>query len=284
MENKLEFFKKSVEMVEIEAFSYCNRKCWFCPNSSIDRFSENIYMNETVYLNILNDLSKIKYDKTISFSRYNEPLADKIILTRLKQANRLLPDAYLHTNTNGDYLTSEYLEQLIDAGLNSLNIQIYLAENEIYSNELIFKKAQKHIESINLPYKIISSLEDEIVKIKFTHPNLALYLQGRNFRKNGVNRGGLIDTIETYNRTEPCFIPRQHIYIDYNANVVPCCNIRSDAETHKAMIMGNLKDNSIFEIFSGENLSKLRTRLAKKGEKPAPCNSCYFLIAESFKW
>ena len=24
-------FKRSVVMVEVEVFSYCNRRCWFCP-------------------------------------------------------------------------------------------------------------------------------------------------------------------------------------------------------------------------------------------------------------
>ena len=32
--------------IEIEIFSYCNRKCWFCPNSFVDRRSENLIMPE----------------------------------------------------------------------------------------------------------------------------------------------------------------------------------------------------------------------------------------------
>ena len=37
-------FQRAVRMVEIEVFSYCNRRCWFCPNATIDRISKNIYM------------------------------------------------------------------------------------------------------------------------------------------------------------------------------------------------------------------------------------------------
>ena len=40
MDNNIARFKVDIEkvsLVEIEIFSYCNRQCWFCPNSlSID--------------------------------------------------------------------------------------------------------------------------------------------------------------------------------------------------------------------------------------------------------
>ena len=55
MTNK-EHFKAVLGLIEIELFSYCNRKCWFCPNSTIDRLSTNIVMEESDYLDILSQL------------------------------------------------------------------------------------------------------------------------------------------------------------------------------------------------------------------------------------
>ena len=103
-------FKKSVKLVEIEIFSYCNRRCWFCPNASIDRRSENIYMESELYESILRDLGQIDYSGTVSFGRYNEPLADQVVVERIRQARAALPNATLHVSTNGDYLTLDYLE------------------------------------------------------------------------------------------------------------------------------------------------------------------------------
>ena len=108
-------FKRSVSMVEIEVFYYCNRLCWFCPNVTIDRRTTNKYMPVSLYNSILNELAEIDYSGFISYSRYNEPLADKVILERLCQASATLPNATLHANTNGDYLTPDYL-----AGINFL--------------------------------------------------------------------------------------------------------------------------------------------------------------------
>src|SRR5262249_55506305 len=54
-------FASSVRQVEIEVFTYCNRTCWFCPNSKIDRRSANTCMDEALYLRILSDLAEINY-------------------------------------------------------------------------------------------------------------------------------------------------------------------------------------------------------------------------------
>ena len=35
--NNKDLFKKHLKLIEIEVFSFCNRKCWYCPNSYIDR-------------------------------------------------------------------------------------------------------------------------------------------------------------------------------------------------------------------------------------------------------
>ena len=71
------WFKGQLKLIEIETFSYCNRKCWFCPNSTIDRHSGSTAMPEEMYLSIINQLSEIDYSGEITYSRYNEPLAFK---------------------------------------------------------------------------------------------------------------------------------------------------------------------------------------------------------------
>ena len=129
-EQQRRLFKKYVCYIEIELFSFCNRRCWFCPNSSIDRHSENHFLPEELYLNLLQQLADLDFSGQISFSRYNEPLADKIILKRLCQARATLPKAFLHTNSNGDYLDAQYLQQLQEAGLDSLSVQNYSVEGK----------------------------------------------------------------------------------------------------------------------------------------------------------
>ena len=108
-----DYFKKNLKLIEIETFSFCNRKCWFCPNSFVDRISENNIMKESTYLGLIGQLSEIDFAGELTYSRYNEPLAKKdIILKRIRQARQRLPNATLRTNTNGDYLNRQYVEDL----------------------------------------------------------------------------------------------------------------------------------------------------------------------------
>lgn len=50
-------------------------------------------------------------------------------------------------------------------------------------------------------------------------------------------------------REVPCFEPNYYINIYHDGSVMPCCHLRSDNSNHKEFIMGNLKNNSIIDIF-----------------------------------
>src|SRR2546423_3766286 len=128
-------FARLVGMVEIEVHSYCNRTCWFCPNSYIDRRSTTKLMDEDVYLRLMGDLREIGFAGVIAYSRYNEPFGHDVFFDRLKQAHEHLPRATLHTNTNSDYLTDETLARAYQCGLRSLNCQIYLPDEMTFGRE-----------------------------------------------------------------------------------------------------------------------------------------------------
>ena len=95
---------ENIKLIEIELFSFCNRECSFCPNSFIDRHTNNKLLDVEVFKKIINELAKFNYSNYISFSRYNEPLSHRDILEdRIKYVRKVLPDTKLVMNTNGDY-------------------------------------------------------------------------------------------------------------------------------------------------------------------------------------
>lgn len=102
-------------------------------------------MPEDVYLDLIHQLSEIDYGGELTYSRYNEPLSQReLIIKRIKQARDILPHAILRTNTNGDYITRDYIEELYDAGLNQLWIQQYLSNEERYNHEKMKDRAEKN--------------------------------------------------------------------------------------------------------------------------------------------
>lgn len=259
-------------MVEIETTSFCNRKCWFCSNNKIDRTQHN-FMSDRMYLDILDSLSAISYCGKVSFSHYNEPLAEDKIFEDIRLAKSSLPDALLHLNTNGDYLTPDILEKLSNVGLGSICIQAYpvgTKKRKRFSHSpariLINTKAMQ----AGLPeahIKLRHGYLDAFYQVK----DLAVCIRAMNFEAIGTNRGGLVD-IEQGRRTTPCIVPLKHFYIEYTGDVMPCCNLRGEAEIHKPYVLGNVKDNTIFDIYSGMKAGAFRKDLQP------PCRSCLFAV------
>jgi hypothetical protein len=284
-ENKEEvaraIFKKTITMVEIEVFSFCNRRCWFCPNSKIDRHSDNKYMDRALYTRIIEQLSEISYDKMITYSRYNEPLSDKIIIERLNQARRALPRALLHANTNGDYLSHDYLKELYDAGLRSLNIQFYLGKDERYDHQKIKRVAEKTLDQISLPATISSEIEGEFLGYRLEYKDMSINAYGRNFVKTGTNRGGQVDINHGYIRTAPCLVPFWSTYIDYNGMMMPCCNLRSDIPEHAPYVMEDMSvKKNLFLAYMNEKNAQFRRSVFTNNEKIGLCRSCSFLVPQ----
>ncbi|MFH1996117.1 MAG: radical SAM/SPASM domain-containing protein [Candidatus Omnitrophota bacterium] len=272
-----EYFLARVSLIEIEVHSYCNRRCWFCPNAFIDRTRTIQYLDGEMYRRLVEDLGTAGYGGMITFSRYCEPFADRVFYERLSQARRAVPDALLHTNTNGDYLDAETLERSFNAGLRSLNIQIYLEEEDRFCIETVAPAAERIQKRI--PAVRFSPHRERIdwIEYRSVYKDMKISMYARDFRVNGVNRGGLKVSAEV-KRVSPCLQPFFCVYIDYTGEVVPCCNIRGDIPEHRDLTLGRIdaSSGSIFRIFSGAAAAAWRKRLIPFALKSYPCAGCSF--------
>ncbi len=258
MTNK-ERFKANIRMVELEQHSYCNRKCWFCPNQFIDRqFIE--FLDHAIYEQILKDLASIDYDEIISFSGNCEPFSQPAFLDRVRQAREHLPKACLMTNTNTDYLTTEIVEQAGGNGLSLIKAQLYFSADEEYTREAICKK--------------MDGLKAKLPGIKFQEKgmnwfalvgDLVIVAYAKDWRKVGHNRCD-VHVRDTAKRMHTCGEPVTYIGVNYAGQVQPCCNIRADYPKYKHLILGRMDDkpNTIFAMYKGTILP----------ETIYPCATC----------
>ena len=274
MTNK-EIFKQRLKLIEIETFSYCNRRCWFCPNSVIDRMSENNVMPEDVYLDLISQLQEIDYCGELTYSRYNEPLSQReLIVKRIKQAREILPNAILRTNTNGDYITRDYIEELCDAGLNQLWIQQYLSNKEKYDHEKMRNRAEKKIDKLGLPAKIITDIDGYKLEYDLSYRGMIIHIRSRNFEIDGSSRGETVPIASEYTRTQKCLQVHNNMYIDYNGSVMVCCALRSDAPGQESGIMGHISDAKLWDIFMNEKYKPWREHHKEDGPKKGVCKTC----------
>jgi radical SAM protein with 4Fe4S-binding SPASM domain len=274
MTNK-KILKEKLKLIERETFSYCNRKCWFCPNSVIDRMSENNIMPEDVYLDLISQLQEINYCGELTYSRYNEPLSQReLIVKRIKQAREILPNATLRTNTNGDYITRDYIEELCDAGLNQLWIQQYLSNQEKYDHEKMRNRAEKKINKLGLPAKIITDIDGYKLEYDLSHKGMIIHIRSRNFQLDGSSRGETVPIASEYTRTQKCLQVHNNMYIDYNGSVMVCCALRSDVPEQESGVMGHISEGKLWDIFMNEKYKPWRDHHKEDGDKKGFCKTC----------
>lgn len=255
---------KNLQTVEIELHSYCNRKCPWCPNSIIDRtFYEE--MPEEIFLSILQDLKDNNYNKVIRLTRYFEPMSNmELLRKRIQQIKKYLPNCYIKINTNGDYVNKENLDGL---NINKLNINDYDAKGQRF----ILQK----FEECGIKIDNMASTES---KIRGVHPNIEMveYRVDWLYTTKLCDRGGSLDFINAKEREDNCFKAFNSTCIDYNGDVLPCCNMRHDVPEHIEFIMGNIKQSKLSEIWNSEKLAEFNNIIMSMDYKnyPNPCKHC----------
>lgn len=271
-------FASRIMSVEVEVHSFCNRTCWFCPNSRIDRRSLTHYMSDEVYAAILADLQSIRYAGTISYSRYNEPFAEEIFFERLRQASESVPKAFLTTNSNGDFVTRETLEMARRSGLKELRLQSYLAEDEKFDPREIAKRAKSVGRKLDVEFVLTNRSPAQIDYRAASSVGLLVVLRARDFRANGTNRGGVTIRPEIH-RTAPCFQSMGAVFVDYNGSIMPCCNLRSDVPEHKEAIIGTIaKAGDLLNSYTSPAMIAWRKRVARAETMPDICRDCCFQV------
>lgn len=278
-------FKKHVVTVECEISSYCNRVCSFCPNSFIDRRSDNKKMSDAVYGKILDDLADIGYSGAFSFHKYNEPLSDaEYAWQRISQAKSKLTNARLVIYTNGDYVNLDLLQKFCLLGIQSIVISVYLGNEYQYTNENMEKAFVQRMKryGINLPYRTGKGVicAEGIMHAAGNSCGMQITLLCRDFDRVGgtlskLDRGGAIATGEKFTRYTPCSDPFNKVTIEYDGGIYPCCNIRGDIPQHARYKLGSVGDGTdIFSVYASSKFAGWRRGMATFDIKGGPCSGC----------
>lgn len=215
-----------MRLVEIELFSYCNRKCNFCPNSYIDRKSTIEYLDKNILISLLKDLKKIDYKGRFSFSRYNEPFFDLNYLNKnITLIKEYFPEAIMVSNTNGDFINKKVLDKML---IDELSIMDYDNKGKEYGFNFLKNMYITDIEEYN--HYFVGNYKNKKILYYYSWKEVA----------NISDRGGNLPLYSTQIRNYPCYEPLHFIGINYDGTVSPCCNIRNDCINQNKYIFGDL--------------------------------------------
>lgn len=147
---KLEDCRYFPKYLTIETCNNCNAKCIMCPKG-LKGVQKLELMDETLFLKISQELKKYaSWIEMICLNSDGEPLLDKKLPERIK----VLKDIgikHINISTNGQLLTEELSEALINAGLDDIRISLDALKQETYEKirvGLDFNKVISNLEKL----------------------------------------------------------------------------------------------------------------------------------------
>ena len=276
------------ERLHIQTISYCNAKCLFCAYPHVaDKVTHGI-MKDDVYRKIIDEAALYR-PKRIALLLMNEPLLDRKLPERIAYAKEKMGDSTEVTITsNGSILTPKIINSLIDSGLDRIKISIQGLTRDTYE-KIMGLNYQRTFDGIN---RLVETMKERKAKkprvvlsmVNVGHNEDEIRQYKRHWRKKGIkatsvafeNKGGNIaENIELHPfglkpRTR-CYRFNRCAYIIYNGDLILCC-----ADWLRSVVLGNVREKSIREIWQSERLNEIRNNFLKGNHALLPeiCQQC----------
>lgn len=237
--------------VHLETCSFCNNDCEFCPaNKNYDKRGLNFMDFEIIEL-LIKNLTEIGFNGLISIFNNNEPLIDKRLPKIVALLSEKLPNARTEIYTNGKLLTFDLAQELWDKGLDSLVIDCYYTS-----------KADKNkLASFCKQYRNSQYSKSRNITINYINKNI-----------KRTNRGGEAPNLnksKNNGNNKFCVYPFMQLNVNYRGDIHLCCN-----DVYYKEIIGNIKENSIVNIWNKAAYKNIRKKLLKENRNFGICKSC----------
>ncbi|OHW61974.1 S-adenosyl-L-methionine-dependent 2-deoxy-scyllo-inosamine dehydrogenase [Andreesenia angusta] len=291
--NKLPQFPR---YIDIELTNHCNYKCLMCPVGTGSMNRNQGFMSEAIFNKILDEIKL--YKTPLRFIRWGEPTIHNEYINYIKKAKE--NGVICHVNTNGTMLEEKQMKKLIDIKLDSIKFSFQGVDRKTYiemRNKDYFDNLIENIKKLYdirkdnyYPYIQVSTTityESKEMVEKFVG-DIEQYCDmtnvGRtildkiNIEKVNLNDSDKARLIElkrkqssSKKRFNCCPEVFDKLSINWDGTVTACCS-----DYDNLMIVGDLKKNSLKEIWLSEKMNEYREILSeKKYEKLELCKNCY---------
>ncbi|MDA1196511.1 MAG: SPASM domain-containing protein [Nanoarchaeota archaeon] len=242
--------------MEFNLSGLCSRTCSFCPRTDPTKFPNlNKHLPIEVYEKVMVDLAKVEFKGNILYSAFSEPTMYRHLEDVLKLSKHYCPESRIELVTNGDLLNLKKVKRYFDAGLTQMGVSLYDGPHQVPKFEKLRLEAGLTKEQFNL-------------RIRWLPPE-------ENFGITLSNRAGAqimeeigLKKLDTSLKRK-CFYPFYQTLIDFDGAVLLCSH-----DWDKRLILGNVKEESILDIWTGDTIKEVRAKLAVGDRNQTPCNRC----------
>lgn len=274
--------------IQIQTITGCNADCMFCPNGKTKRnIPRGQRMDKDLYCSIV-DQSIALGIRRYSVYLMNEPMLDRNLPQRIEYVSaRIRKPQYVKVTTHGGLMTKRMARGLLDSGLNKLKISVQSLNPKTYRDimgleltktlrnidRLLELKQQGGYKLPRLEIVMVDSIQthDEIPAIKryWQERGIKLYIEPV---ENRADQKNIRDSAIGAGQLKPfswCRRLMEQVYILYDGRMVQCC-----ADWEQRSVMGDLKRESLADIWYGERYSDYRKRFAVGEVKGMICACC----------
>ena len=277
--------------------THCNFKCNYCGHSlGLENMKKKYNfvpqnMSIETFMNVIEQAKQFpdKF-KLISLTGHGEPLINNNIPKMIAEIKKLDIAERVEIITNASLLSHNIANDLIDSGLDTLRISIQGLSNDKYKevcgyeldfDELVnnIKYFYKNKKQCKVFVKIMDVALDEGEESKFydIFSNISdrMYIEKCRPVYDGVEYKEEAFSVEDrYGRVHKkryvCPLPFFMLGVFPDGDVEPCDTI------YKPIILGNINDSSLLEMWTGEKLKDFRImQLKKQRSNNRSCSVCY---------
>ncbi|MEW5692757.1 MAG: radical SAM/SPASM domain-containing protein [Candidatus Hydrogenedentota bacterium] len=260
--------------IQIETNIFCNARCPFCPTEHINR--EPKIMDEKVFKKIVDETR----GKGICYRPFlqNEPLTDKRLpefIKYIKEDNTALTEL----NSNGELLTEEWGKKLIEAKLDLIRFSVDGISQEtidIARPGLNYKLIEERLIKFSELVKKSKSSMKLIIRMIDMDINKHEQAEFKRFWSKYFDDIKIVPlyTWPWHNVNEcvlkPCVKILEEMFFITSGEAVLCC-----WDTDARAVIGDVKKQSVSEIWNGEPNQTYRKYLAKgRRDKILLCSKC----------
>ncbi len=278
------------KIIEIQFHNICNSNCLICPYKDMNYKAE--YMKKEVFDKFLNEMEDGKSTRIIPYLN-NEPFLEKGYIDKLRKIRNKCPNTEIEISTNVSMLNETKIKELLELNLTELRLSVFGYSDKTYKKMMPGLDKEKVFNNLNLiseNYKNSNTLvsivmiddgninEEEFNNMKLLCHKLRLKFERWGYLDRSKNvsykhNGFYNKNICGCEQNRP--IERMHILA--NGDVILCCQDWKHTE-----IMGNIKINSIEEIWNSDKYKQVRKEIYQKNDKaPEICKNCK--LAVTFK-
>jgi radical SAM protein with 4Fe4S-binding SPASM domain len=283
--------------------NFCNIKCIFCIHSSANPCYDSIknkMMDFELFKNAINGIKNFNQKiKSIHFCGIGEPLMNKNIVKMIKYTKDTKVAEKIDLNTNGILLNKENSDALINSEIDFIRISVNgLSKQDFKEYTGAYVDFDKYVENITYLYnnrkntKIYVKILDFMVETpekkelfyKIFEPICdSINIENYNERyldtkgKGKLKDSNLTTTGEVLEVQKCCPQPFFKMEVSPSGNIHPC------AEARTPLVSGNIKDDTIVNIWNSKKLNDFRLKMLQ-GTKFASkiCAECTLTKVCSF--